>query len=379
MYTPVFPLWILEKVGVSVSFVFFTISVTGAVGSIANVFIGYATDIIGKRKAIIEAGAILACIRAILFSIFPNVWLIIALSWITQVANGSLIYAILHDKIMDNGYKEEQGAITSAVRTSFSLGFVFGPWLGISMTSLLSFSTFFLIYGAFYFLLFIAVQLLLNDNNNVIHSSEKINRSSTDRTNIILVISTVLMIVFIFTGNIINGSLLTLYLNKTFVHWTISAVLSIGPIFEIVVFPVVGVINDKIGTKTTLLMGAIVGVIYFILLSVTKSWALILLVQIFGTFYTAVIFTSLMIYVQDVFKNRSGFSSTLYFSGISLSIVIGNAMLGSLFLRWGYSQGFLLLAMITSCGVIQITWIMFIPKKRHLKFHPNSQRDPKQF
>lgn len=150
-----------------------------------------------------------------------------------------------------------------------------------------------------------------------------------------------------------------MHVNELFVPWAISAVIGIGPIVEIVVFPLIGMLNDRIGTKETLLLGGITGVIYFILLSFNTNLFLLLLIQIFGTLYTAVLYISLMIYVQDTFKERTGFASSFFFSGMSLSMIIGNAILGSVLLKWGYNVGFLLLAGLTMLGVMAIIVLLF--------------------
>src|SRR5437763_14426471 len=189
MFISIFPLWILNEVGESISSVFFILSIIGIVSALLNVFIGHITDLIGRRKLVIETGIILSALRAFLFCFFPYVGVIIGFSWITQIANGSLLFAILRDKIKSNGHITEQGIITSTVRTSISVGFIFGPWLGISLITLISFKMFFLIYGTAYLLLFLYVKFFLKDHSKIDNKSTKEKSKVVNRKNTLKILT----------------------------------------------------------------------------------------------------------------------------------------------------------------------------------------------
>ena len=182
---------------------------------------------------------------------------------------------------------------------------------------------FFLIYGTAYLLLFLYVKFFLKDHSKIDNKSTKEKSKVVNRKNTLKILTTSLIFVLLFTGSSANGSLLTLYADDLFSSWAIAAVISIGPIFEIIVLPLIGMVNDRIGTKKTMQLGGIGGVIYFCLLAINNDFYLLLFVQIFGTLYSAMLFTSLMIYIQETFKDRVGFASSVYFSGMSISTIAG--------------------------------------------------------
>lgn len=346
MYIPVFPLWVTRAVQLPISTVFFVVSLLGLFSAVANIYIGHLTDRIGKRKLVLQIGILLQALRAILFALFPNIWVIFCTSWVTQISNGSLPMAILSDKIKGHGDEKKEGIILATMRISVSAGYIAGPPLGMLMLQFISFSMFFKIFSACYLILGLYIGLCLRDTGTL----RRQKKESLLSVKLSVMLVTLTLFILLFTGNIVNVSLVTLYINDTFGMLAIALVLSIGPLFELAVFPLVGLMNDRIGIYRTLLLGAAGEVIYFILMSLRPSYAVLIVIQVFGTFYTAVLFTSLMLYVQNLYRGRPGFSSSLYFSGISLSIILGNAGLGTVLMKWGYDKAFLLLAALACTG-----------------------------
>jgi len=296
---------------------------------------------------------VLFCARDFLYCFFPNIFVIAATSWINEIKTGGLAFAVLQELIKKQAHESMQGFITSAVRTSISIGFIVGPWIGVNLVSFFSYSVFFIIHGIVYIFLLIFTHLTLTEDPTLPRETAKVRwKLKSDELRLLLL--TVIIIVLLSTGSQTSGALLVLVLDKLLEPWAIAAIISVGPIFEVLIIPLVGLLNDRIGTRKTLLLGGVAGTAYFLLLAISKTFVLLLLLQIFGTLYTAVLFTSLIFFVQNAFRDRLGFSSSLFFSGNSLSSIIGNALLGSVLVNWGYDVGFLFLGGMTLAGVFLV-------------------------
>lgn len=374
MLAPVFPLWIMEVVDVSPSFVFFMLGAIGIGSSIVNIFIGHLTDLIGKRKLIIEVKIALQCLRALLFSFFPYTTVIIVASCLTQFSSSSLIFAVLADKIKDNNDEKNKGSINSTIRAGISLGYIVGPFIGISIVSLVSYYYFFIIYALLNIGLLIAIHFFINDSNKlkVKKNDKDKNNNIEKRRNYIGFILITLLPIFLFIGCQTNSTLLSLYVDSIAGKWMLALIFGVGPLFEIITFPIVGVLTDKFGTSKTVFLGILGEILYFIMLAMTTKIWIVIIVQIFSSFYVAVIFSSLMMYVQDQFKNRIGFSSSLYFSSMGISGTVGNILMGSTIMAKGYNTSFLILAVITSLGLLTF-FILEYYKYYELKKHKTTQ------
>lgn len=353
MLVPVFPLWVLQKVKISVSGVFFILAIVGVGSAILNIVLGYVSDKIGKQKIFIEITLLLSIIRGILYSFFPFVSVIIAASWLTQVSSGALSFAMLKEKIIAKNHLALEGKITSTVRASISIAFVLGPWLGITLVNLMSFEHFYLLYAALYLGLYILVKFKVQDNSLL--KSSPAQADSKIKINIKKQITplalSMLLIVLLVAGNLSSSPLLVIELHNYASAKEIGIVFGAGPLFEVIAFPIIGHLNDKYGTYKTLLTGSIIGAIYFYLLSLSVNIYYVIACQILGTLYVATLFSTLMIYVQKVLGGKSGFSSSFYFSAVSLAGVFCNALLGTALAKFNYSAGFLILGFVTCLGI----------------------------
>lgn len=352
MLVPVFPLWILQKVKVSVSEVFFILAIVGVGSAILNIALGYFSDKIGKQKIFIEAALLLSIIRGVLYSFFPLVSVIIAASWLTQVSSGALSFAMLKEKIIAKNHLAQEGQITSTVRAAVSIAFVVGPWLGITLVSLMSFEHFYLLYAALYLGLYLIVKFKIEDSATLVTAVAESKALVSVRKQILPLSLCMLLIVLLVAGNLSSSPLLVLELQNHAAAWAIGIVFGVGPFFEVIAFPIIGHLNDKIGTYKTLLLGGIIGVVYFYLLSLSVNVYFVVACQIIGTLYVATLFSTLMIYVQKVLGGKSGMSSSFYFSAVSLAGVFCNALLGTALAKFDYSVGFLILALVASSGLI---------------------------
>jgi SET family sugar efflux transporter-like MFS transporter len=345
MMRPILPLWIVHGLKISSSSVFFVLSAIGAVGMVTNLMLGHVSDILKRRKSLIELGVVLVAVRGFLFATVPSLASAIIGS-VLKVSTTGLGFAALRDKMVNRDDIEREGIVIATVRTSASFGYMVGPVVAISLVSLLSFRGFFYLYGAISLLALGYVHVYFQEKSpsqktSALNDSQQ--HGSAIESGVFTVVVVAILVVLLLAGSNTSGSLLALYVDKKYSHWAVAAVFGVGPVFEMGVFPVVGMMNDRLGTQKMVLLGILGELIYFFALYFSRSLLALLVVQVFGTFYTAVLYSTLMTYVQNLFRHRAGFSSSLFFSLGSLSSVIGNLLIGSAVAQGSYRTGFLVL------------------------------------
>ncbi len=351
MLGPVLPLWILKEVTSSASVVFFTLAGIGVVVALLNVVVGHVTDLIGRRNRVVELSLLLAALRGVLYTWFPYIPVVIGASAVTGLSTHAMIFAMLEDRIEENGDQEARGLIVATVRSAASIGYIIGPWLGISIVSAVSYRYFFIAYSALYCLAYLVAKFQVRTPSFV---AVREKRKTPESAGFLVVACVALAAACVLSGSTASGPLLALYASKVSTGWFVAAVFGVGPVVEIVAFPFVGLVNDKIGPYKTLVLGCLAEAVYFWLLYSSKSPAAILIVQAFGSFYTAVLFTSLLMYIQSLLAGRSGLSSSLFFASMSVSKVAGQALIGAVVGRATFNVGFLLLGGLAVVGLMMV-------------------------
>ncbi|MFB5759254.1 MFS transporter [Paenibacillus medicaginis] len=372
---PVFPLWVMNEVHVSVSHVFYLLSVIGLGNAVINTFVGSLSDKLGKRKLFFELSMCLSIIRNVLYAFFPYITVIIIASWITQLSASGITFAILDDKIKANGDENHSGIINSIIRGAISVGFILGPWVGTMLISIMSYRTFFILYAMCYLLLLLLIRYLIHDSTKITPKKEVIKNKKKESIRIRSVYLTVGVIIFtvlIYAGIQSINPLLTLYVNERYETWVIGALLGFSVVFEIPFFIIVGKMVDKIGTERTLYIGIISEILYFALLSISTNIYVLFALQILGAFHTVILFISVMIYIQSLFEGKTAFSTSMFFSILMVTGTLSNGLIG-LVLHSGYSKVFLLFAF---CSLGGLTILLALSSyKRKQSSYLNSSRD----
>ncbi|MCP1427469.1 SET family sugar efflux transporter-like MFS transporter [Paenibacillus sp. DS2363] len=352
MSIPIFPLWIEEVAQLPRSYVFFTLALSGLATPILNVIAGYWTDRVGNRKVLLELALLLMVLQGIMYTLFPYAWSVIAITWLTQFAKSSLLFAMIEDQIIREGHEDKRGILTSTVRSGVSFGYIVGPFFGILLANVVTYKYFFLVYGVLHAFLFIGSRFYLKKESRKRCNSHKRKARIEFKKQFFIISFSVLMAVCLLSGNMSVSSLLSLSVNDFASPWVLAIIFGLPPIIEIFVFPIVGLINDKLGSYKTLLIGIVCEVIYFVMLFFLKNPTWIIFIQLFGTVYTVVLFSSLMIFIQTKLPGQTGLSSALYFSSMNSSRVLGQFILGFTVMRWGTYAGFLSLGLLALIGLV---------------------------
>ncbi|GAB2567236.1 MFS family permease [Gracilibacillus alcaliphilus] len=97
--------------------------------------------------------------------------------------------------------------------------------------------------------------------------------------------------------------------------------------------------------------------LFFIGMGLISNIHVIIALQVISAFYVGVMFITLLLYVQDSFKGREGFSSSLYFSSLNLASIGSTALVGVFLLQFSFQQSFLLLSIFPFCSVFLILYL----------------------
>ncbi|NGP45181.1 MFS transporter [Bacillaceae bacterium SIJ1] len=361
MLVPIYPLWIMEEMNTSVTTVFFLLSIIGVGTALLNMAVGHFADRLGQRKALVELTVLLGVLRTVLFAFFPNVWVLLIVSSLTQISNGGITFAILKERIQKHQHGHMEGLLTSTVRMSVSVGYIIGPAIGVFLASAFSFQMFFFISAFLYVILFFLSRVMLTEPAK--KQPEHTEKTKTAKGQWMFVVLGFSLVILLFSGNIAVDTLLSVHIDRSYAPWVLAAVFAVSPLFELLAFPLAGWASDRFGLRITLLYGTIVGIVYFSIFFFFTSLPVLFLNQILGAVYTACLFTSLMLFIQQLFRHRLAFSSSMYFSAISLASILSNSLMGSALAGSQLTTGFLLLSGVTFVGLCLFGLMVFLETK----------------
>jgi MFS family permease len=352
---PVFPLWLRDHFDTSLQDIFYIVALIGLGSSIANIAIGRTTDKLGKRKTIFIIMLSLCAVRNYLFAFFPNMILVIATLWVTQLSTSAVIFSILNDKI-----KKEDAAkkleltpeyINTIIRISVSVGFSIGAPLGLAIVSAASYQWFYLWYGTMYIFAIALVFFLIKDDGIIPKKERQKQPLKSIISNFNMALLIFVMLFFLFSGNQSMNTIFSLFVTDTYTLNMLGILVAYSVAFEIPFFLVAAKLIERFGSYKVMLLAAVVCAAYFVLLMLSTHLAILFVAQILGAFVTSLMFLSTMTYVQGLFKEQVGFANFFYFTSVMMVAILGNALVGRLMV-FGFSTVFGILASFVAASIV---------------------------
>jgi MFS family permease len=92
---------------------------------------------------------------------------------------------------------------------------------------------------------------------------------------------------------------------------------------ELVTLPLLGYLSTQTGEKTAMVLGALAGAPYFLILSFTQLLPLLYLAQVIYAVFNAALLGVAMAYVQQLLANRAGMGSSLYLAVLNIGSLVG--------------------------------------------------------
>lgn len=314
-----------------------------------------------NRKIIIILALLMGALGFSIYFFVDTIWLFILLYAIFQGLFAPAmpqLYASARESINVSSSKDRAQFANTVLRSMFSLGFLFGPFIGAQLIGLKGYAGLF--GGTISIILFtLVLQVFFYKDLNIKHPIstqqhvEKIAPNMfKDKTLLLPFIAFILLHIgqWMYTMNM--PLFVTDYLKENEQHVGYLASLCAG--LEVPFMIILGVLSSRLQTRTLLIYGAIFGGLFYFSIGVFKNFYMMLAGQVFLAIFLAVLLGIGISYFQDILPDFPGYASTLFSNAMVIGQLGGN-LLGGAMSHWvGLENVFFVSAASIMLGMILI-------------------------
>ncbi|SEO77242.1 Predicted arabinose efflux permease, MFS family [Paenibacillus sophorae] len=325
---PYLSLYCTEVYGMSAGAFGVFMAVSSLSGVVVNSLIAKRSDSGLDRKWIIISAMLSSALGYASYLVFHNYFiLLIAVSLFNGLGAAAMpqIYAYAQESANASGSGDKTFAM-SALRSLLSLGFLVGPLGGTLILAAAGYKGLFLGTSAIYLTIASLIFLFLQKRKAVQSNIRKRTRTGTSWLKNRQIRQPLIAFIFLFAVNFINGTITPLFIVNE-LHGTptdVGLVVSVCAGLEIPIMLVLGALGRKISNHALMINGCFIGVIYYIILSVsTHSWQLIA-AQLLQATFVAIVMGNGLSYFTDLLPNSPGLATTIYSNGSTIGRLVGN-------------------------------------------------------
>lgn len=324
---PVFPLWLSDQYNFDMGELFYILALSGVGTAFLNLGAGRISDHLGNRKVYLQITVALAIVRSLIFAIAPNIWLVIIVNWFTQISTSAVVYSLVSDKIKSHPIDVKPGSINSYVRIIVAIGLALGQPLGLFIYGRISATGFFVTYSlGFTFLLVLASLWIKNEAQPPIKARKDVRKGSIAAVKVGFTIC--LSVCLIYCGNQSINTILVLRISEKFGSGSLGTMLSYTTCIETILYLFAGRFMDRFGINRTLFMGILCGCLYYALLAFASELYVFYILQALYAVQIALLFLSLMTFVQTIYHSEPGYANALFFSALMIASTTSNFYVG---------------------------------------------------
>lgn len=333
LLSPLVPILISEKIGLNKSEVMVYFLVGTAVGIVVTLGTGWLSDGVVARYKLVIIGGITASVGFVLLSRATLPYHV----WIAGMLIAGLgvvfpqLFAVAKAGVVADWDHEAQVMGITALRTLFSLGFVLGTGITSGLAKLDMRSVFLIIAGVALVLSMGDAYLLRRIEAYIAREAIRVkNQPETVAIRKVRDLPLWVLIVPLVTLVVLRGADSTRGVYLSLVMFQLFKDASIAPLMfgitaaaEIVTLGMMGYLSSKIGEKKTICIGALVGAVYYAILSFSQSLPLLYAAHVLYAVFAGALLGVAMAYVQGLMAHRAGLGGSLYTAVFSMGSVIG--------------------------------------------------------
>ncbi len=333
LLTPLVPILITERIGLNKNEVIVYYLISTVVGISVTLTTGWLSDGMIARYKLVLVGGFFGALGYIGLSqaTLPiHAWLSCVAMAGTSIIFPQL-FAVAKAGVVAGWEHNEQVMGITALRTLFSLGFVFGT--GIS-SGLARFDTrtIFVFIAAAALLVTLGAAVLLRRIEVYIRREEQRVEENNQTANLAkgrdlplwVLIVPLLSLLVLRGADSTRGVYLSLVMFQLFKDASIAPLMfGITAAAELVTMSIMGYVSSKIGEKTTISIGAVVGAMYYTIMSFSQSLPLLYAAHVLYAVFVASLLGVAMAYVQGLMAHRAGLGGSLFMAIFGLGNLIG--------------------------------------------------------
>jgi len=331
-FYPLSSLFIVEELGASPMMLslYMVMAVVSAV--VVSQLLARQSDRNWKRKTILLVALTCYFITVSSFIVVRDYWIAITIATLFGSVSGAAfgqLFALGRE--YGDRYVEDSTTFLSTMRAGIAIAWVFGPPLAFMLKASFGYNASFGVSATIVGLSIIVIAKYLPDGVTKASEAEQeaeIEVKGSHPNGLIMLYC--LVVVFAFAANNLYITSMPLYLSQELQvnpNW-LGLLFGAGALCEIPIMLSAGKLAEKIGTIKLLMLGIISGIIFYLVMLTSTSFASMLVAQLLNGFFIGVCATLGMVVLQDMMKHRLGTASTLFSNMLNVSMLVASLSVG---------------------------------------------------
>ncbi|WP_169089055.1 sugar efflux transporter [Paenibacillus sp. PL91] len=324
---PYLPLYFTAELGMSTGAFGVFMAVSSLSGVAVNSLIAKRSDSGLDRKWLLIAAMLSSTLAYVAYLVFDSfLILLIVVSILSGLGAAAIpqIYAYAQESA-NASQSDDKTFAMSALRSLISLGFLIGPLAGTLLLAAAGYSGLFLVTSAIYLTTASLVFLFLASRKANPRNPRKRTVSSTSSLSSMQIRQPFIAFILLFMVNAMNLVNTPLFIVNELqgTHTDIGLVVGICAGLEIPIMLVLGAFGRRISNHTLLMIGNIIAVFYFVILSVSNDPIQLIIAQLLQATFVAIVMGNGLSYFTNILADSPGVAITLYTNASTIGRLAG--------------------------------------------------------
>tara|TARA_Y100001956_G_scaffold74091_1_gene80863 strand:+ start:881 stop:2083 length:1203 start_codon:yes stop_codon:yes gene_type:complete len=331
-FYPLSSLFIVEELGASPMMLslYMVMAVVSAV--VVSQLIARQSDRNWKRKTILLVALTCYLITVSSFIVVRDYWIAITIATVFGSVSGAAfgqLFALGRE--YGDRYVEDSTTFLSTMRAGIAIAWVFGPPLAFMLKASFGYNASFAVSATVISIAIVVIaKFLPNGESNQEQAEVDQEPKSFPKTANSVITLYCLVVVFAFAANNLYITSMPLYLSQELMvdpSW-LGILFGAGALCEIPIMLGAGKLAERVGTIKLLMMGIASGIVFYLVMLTSTSFAAMLAAQLLNGFFIGVCATLGMVVLQDMMKDRLGTASTLFSNMLNVSMLLASLSVG---------------------------------------------------
>ncbi len=330
---PILPIVISNRIGLDKSGVTTFYLVNTLIGVVITLGTGYLSDGTIARYKLVMIGGIVGALGyfGIGVAVLPPHAYIAGPLMVGLSVLFPQLFAVAKSGLVAGWEREAQVMGITALRTLFSLGFIFGTALSSILARVMDFQAiFFLVSGGIILLTLYAAWVLHRIEAHIAHqAAQSVTTDSTPRT-LSITLPLYALIVPLIAIIVLQGADSTRIAYLALIMFQLFQDASIAPLMfgiaatvELFMMSFLAYLSSKFGEKKVIAAGSLVGAVYYFIMASTQSLPVMYATQVLYAVFVAALLGVAMAYIQNLLAHRAGMGGSLYVAVLNLGSLVG--------------------------------------------------------
>ncbi|WP_419874243.1 sugar efflux transporter [Candidatus Pristimantibacillus sp. PTI5] len=327
---PYLPLYFTEELGMSTGAFGVFMAVSSLSGVAVNSLLAKRSDSGLDRKWLLIAAMLSSALGYAAYLAFDSFFiLLIVVSILSGLGAAAIpqIYAYAQESA-NASQSDDKTFAMSSLRSLISLGFLIGPLAGTLLLAAAGYRGLFLVTSAIYLTTASLVFLFLASRKANPRNPGKSNAAGTSSLRNMQIRQPFIAFILLFMVNAMNLVNTPLFIVNELqgTHTDVGLVVGICAGLEIPIMLVLGAFGRRISNHTLLMIGSIIAVFYFVILSVSNDPIQLIIAQLLQATFVAIVMGNGLSYFTNMLPESPGVATTLYSNASTIGRLAG--MLG---------------------------------------------------